>query len=82
MNNTRRSRLRQAADHLETAKQIVSGVCDEEQDAMDNMPENLQGSDRYSDMENAVSMMEDAVDGIDTALSSLSDIERVAAAKR
>ena len=74
MNNTRRTRLRQAADHLETAKQIVSDVCEEEQDAMDNMPENLQGSDRYSDMEDAVSLMEEAVDGIDAALTAISDI--------
>ena len=67
MNSERRKRIREAVGFLETAKDIVTDVCSDEQNALDNMPENLQWSDRYTAMEDAVSAMEDAVSSIDEA---------------
>lgn len=54
MNNKRRSTLNDALKLLEEASNIVSQVLDEEQDSFDNIPENLQDSDRYSKAESAV----------------------------
>ena len=64
MNNSRRARIREAVSYLEKAGDIVDAVLEEETDAMDNMPENLQSSDRFYTMENAVDNMTDAVSRI------------------
>ena len=45
MNNKRRKELRRAIDMIETALNIVNSVKDEEEDAMYNYPENLQGTE-------------------------------------
>ena len=61
MNKRRRTRLREANSLLGQALAIVEDVRDEEQDSLDNCPENLQNSERYSAMEDAVSELEDAI---------------------
>lgn len=71
MNEKRRNQIRDAISHLEKAKDIVSDVSFEEQDAMDSMPENLQGSDRYSAMADALDALEDAESSIEEAQESL-----------
>ena len=50
MNYQRRKRLRVACSLLEEASSIVEDVRDEEQDSLDNMPENLQDSERAERM--------------------------------
>ena len=50
---------------------MISRALDEEQDCLDNMPENLQESDRYQKMESAIENLESAVDSIDEAKASL-----------
>lgn len=67
MNNARREALRRAGLFLDQAYAVVSSVLDQEQDALDNMPENLQDSERYQKMENAVESLENAIDQIDGA---------------
>lgn len=69
MNNRRRDYLKNAIAFLHKASNIVSAACDEEQDCLDNMPENLQESDRYDKMECAVDKLSDATDRIDEAIS-------------
>lgn len=61
MNNKRRERLQAAVSHLEIANEIVEEVKNEEQDCLDNMPENLQSSERYEIMENAIDYLDDAI---------------------
>ena len=39
----------------------------EEQDALDNMPENLQNSEKYESMESVIDVLEDALSSIDDA---------------
>ena len=46
---------------------IVDSVCDKEQDCLDNYPENLQGTERYERMEDAVDNLNDALENIDEA---------------
>lgn len=60
MNNTRRTKLKAAINLIRNSIIIVEQAVDDEQDCLDNMPENLQGSDRYERMEEAVSSLEEA----------------------
>lgn len=54
MNNNRRKRLKQASELLNQALSIVTEAKEEEEDSLDNLPENLQGGERYAAMEKAV----------------------------
>lgn len=67
MNETKRNKLREAIRFLSSASNIVDGVCDTEQDCMDNMPENLQSTERYERMEDAVDHLNDALERLDEA---------------
>lgn len=73
MNNRRRKRLQQAMVALETVNAAVSAAADEEQDCLDNLPENLQGSEQYEKMENAVSLLQEAVENLDTAFDHIQE---------
>ena len=42
-------------------------------DCIDNMPENLQNSERYETADNAASSLEDALDNLDSAKSSIEE---------
>ena len=52
---------------LSNAASLVESVCDDEQDALDNYPENLQGTERFEYMEAAVDSLNDALEKIDDA---------------
>ena len=60
MNNKRRDILRDALGLLDRSTELVCRAKDEEQDALDSCPENLEGSDRYEKMEEAVEKLEEA----------------------
>lgn len=51
------------------AASLIERVSDDERDAFENLPENLQESDRYSSMEDNA----DALEEISSDLSDLSD---------
>lgn len=67
MDNKRREKLRGAISLLSTVTSVVDSVCDKEQDCMDNCPENLQGSERYEKMEDAVDNLNDALEKLEEA---------------
>lgn len=67
MNQKKRARLRDAMEMLAKVSGIVDSVYDQEQDCVDNCPENLQGTDRYEQMESAAGYLYDAVEKIDEA---------------
>ena len=71
MNKVRRAALAAIMERLEEVKADLEMVLEEEQEAMDNVPESLWGSERYERMEEAVSNMEDAVSGLEDAISSI-----------
>lgn len=68
MNKERRERLQRISGLICEARELLETVRDDEQEAFDNMPENLQGSERGEQMEEWICTMEEAID-------SLSDIE-------
>lgn len=67
MNKNRRSIIKRASDYLDRALELIRDAKYEEQDALDNMPENLQNSERYETMESAIDALEDAISSIDEA---------------
>lgn len=73
MNNQKREKLKLARGYLSKAANIVSDVIDDEQDCLDNMPDNLQYSDRYERMEAAISKLEDGLNSIEAAEECLEE---------
>lgn len=73
MNNQKREKLKLARGFLSRASDIVSGVLDDEQDCLDNMPDNLQYSDKYERMEAAISKLEDGLNNIEAAEECLEE---------
>ena len=67
MNEKRRESLRAAVSLLDRAETLVNTVCDQESDVLDNYPENLQGSERFEKMEDAVDSLNDALESIGEA---------------
>ena len=67
MNEKIRERLRDAVRMLTSVASVVEAVCDNEQDAMDNIPENLQATERFELMEDAVDSLNDALEKIEDA---------------
>lgn len=74
MNNKKRQKIKIAREYLSQASNILADVLDDEQDCLDNIPDNLQNSDRCENMEIAVSKLEDAIDNIEQADECLTEI--------
>lgn len=70
MNNARRKEINRVVGTLQEALAELESLRDEEQDYFDNMPENLQGSERGSAAEQAASNLSEACSGIEEAISS------------
>ena len=71
MNKDRRKRIGNIIAELNESLQKLESVTGDEQDVYDNMPENLQGSQRYEDMETAIDHLEEAKSSLEEAISSL-----------
>ena len=56
---------------LSNAASVVERVCDKEQDCGDNYPENLQSTERFEKMEDALDSLNDALEKIDDAKSHI-----------
>ena len=76
MNNKRRAILRSAIEELRSAAATTDHVMTAEEDCLDNLSENFSGGDRYVKMENAVDLMAEASDCIETAIEKLSEAIR------
>lgn len=74
MNKQRRSQLEKFHAQLDEIKAGIEALTEEEQEALDNMPENLQGTEKYETMENCISIMEEASLDIENVMDNLSEI--------
>lgn len=61
MNELRRKRLGEALAKADDALAIIQACLDEEQEAFDNLSENLQQSERGQAMEEAIAALEEAI---------------------
>jgi len=74
MNKTRRSQLKEAIKLLEHAMSVISATADEEQEAFDNIPENLQDDERGEQMQDYISSLEDMSFSIEELMTDLEEI--------
>lgn len=74
MNKQRRNRLQKVIDQLEELKVEVSSICEEEQEAYDNMPESLQDGEMGSQMYENISTIEDQESNFDELIENLQEV--------
>ncbi|EFL85786.1 MAG: hypothetical protein U0M13_05885 [Desulfovibrio fairfieldensis] len=68
MNDDRRKRIDEAMEHISAARELLDTVIAEEQEAFDNLPVGLQGSERGQ-------KMEETADSLYSIHSDLEDME-------
>lgn len=73
MNNSRRFRIDKSKSYLELALDMIRDILFEEQDSYNNLPENLQDSERGNAMEDCIQNLEDSIDSIEEALEYLEE---------
>jgi len=73
MNNQRRKEIKAVLDELAALRSRVEDLQNEEQDYFDNMPENLQQSERGEKAEQAASRLEDALTAFDEIEEALNE---------
>lgn len=61
------------AAHGETLQDELENICSNEQNYFDNMPENLQGSMRGMDAEEAIDAMNEAIECMDNAIEAANE---------
>ena len=71
MNKSRRKQIAEVLEALNTLRDTVEAIQNEEQEAFDNIPESLEGTDRYDQAEEAVSNIDDALSSLEDAIDSL-----------
>ena len=74
MNAQRRKQLEKVEALIAEARCLLDEVLAEEKDAYDNMPENLQNSERGETMSEGLSAMEDIVASLEDAETTLQEI--------
>ena len=74
MNKARRKNIQDVVDQLEELKSALEGIQGEEEEYRDNIPENLQGSERYEKSDEACDTLSGAVDGLEDIITSLGEL--------
>ena len=83
MNKIRRKRLAEIQDKISTLRLVIEEELqgaleecrDEEEEYVENIPENLQGSERYEQAEAAMDYLYTAVENLENAVEALSEAE-------
>lgn len=75
MNKARRKRISKILEQLEGLSVEIEEVMNEEQEAYDNLPESIQYSERGENMEGYISSLDDAMNYVSDAISSLEEID-------
>ena len=73
MNKTRRLALAAIMERLEELKADLEEVLEEEEEAKDNIPESLWGTDRYEAAEAAVDNLQEAVSYMEEVLDYIEE---------
>lgn len=71
MNLRRKREISKIQNELKTALYRLEEIVEEEEESRENMPENLQGSERYELSEEASGNLEDAFNELESAIDSL-----------
>ena len=71
MNKIRRKNLQSIIDQLEELKGSLEDLQAEEEEYRDNIPENMQDSERYEKADDACDNLSDAVDSLEEAIACI-----------
>lgn len=74
MNKERRKNIQDVVEQLEGLKTTLEELQGEEEEYRDNIPENLQGSERYEKADEACDALNDAVNSLEDIISSLGQL--------
>lgn len=74
MNNQRRTEIKRLKNSLLEDKKTLEKIINEESISFDSMPENLQGSDRGMESEDAIDAMEEALESLETVIEKVGEI--------
>lgn len=74
MNKERRTKIEKVATELERIIDEVKEILSDEEFAYDSMPENLQGSMRGDESQEAIERLDNAVDNLNEAYDHLFEI--------
>lgn len=74
MNNARRKKLQKIYDQLEQLKEKLDFIIEDEQTALDNMPESMWETERYENMESGLESLEDVQNSFDTFIMEFSEL--------
>lgn len=74
MNKDRRKSISDNIKLLENIKSKLEDILSDEEMYFDNMPENLQGSIRGEESENAIDALNEAIENLDSVIDSLNEI--------
>lgn len=73
MNRIRRKALNDIKDQIEMLRCTLEQLAEEEEEYRDNMPENLQGSERYEKADEACDSLSSALDSLDEAVEHIDE---------
>lgn len=71
MNKARRAEINRIIEEISTLKEDIEAVLEEETEYMDNMPENLQCSEKHERAEEVCNQLEEAAEYIDSVIENL-----------
>lgn len=74
MNKSRRQRLRQIVDALQSIVNDLDDIKMEEDEARNNMPENLESSETYEESENCSDVIEDAISDLNEIMGNITEM--------
>ena len=75
MNKQRRAQIAKIAETVSDLSSQLTELRDEEQEYLDNMPGSLQGSEKAQAAENAVSNLDDAINGLEEVVGPLEEAQ-------
>lgn len=73
MNKERRKSLREIQSKLDRLGQDLETLKDEEEEYRDNMPENLQESERYQRADEVCDLLQEALENLDNAYQQIEE---------
>jgi len=74
MNKKRRKSISDIISVLDNVKGNIEDILSDEEYYFDNMPENLQGSIRGEESEEAIDLLTDAIESINDCIENLTEI--------
>ena len=73
MNKVRRKRVEEVIQRIEDLKAEIEDILSEEEEYRDNIPENMQQSERYENADNNCCNLQAAIDSIEEVVSYLEE---------